>query len=194
MADYLKLTVQLVMPKLFAVFAFEFIANRSVSIYKYVDEDDKHCTKEGKVWSGHSATKPICLRGGRSLFVSNSDNRAMRQPGKTSLDVKSQYRLTWLLRQLRDAKASLGSSHLQSVLRLLKYPPKSGKIELSSAFFSKFLHRTSEVSCKKWLKITFCIYVSKRVAFSRNWWDNFSKIVLMDFSPLAVCWVATSKS
>ncbi len=97
----------------------------------------------------------------------------------------------WLLRQLQDAKASLQSSHIQSMLRLLKNHPNRGKIELSNAFFSKCLHRTSEERWKKVLKITFCICFKNCSGLNDSSLEIDEVIlgekrVLRDFSP-SVC-------
>ncbi len=66
------------------------------------------------------------------------------------------YRLCVFSGKLRDAKARLRSSHVQSVLKLLKIPLTAGKSDFQMIFFTKFLRRTSEVRWEKLLKITFC--------------------------------------
>ncbi len=61
------------------------------------------------------------------LFVGNSDNRAMRQPGKTSLDVLSLNTDYATTPKLHDAKARLQSSTYTVCVETTENPPNHVK-------------------------------------------------------------------
>ena len=108
-------------------------------------------------------------------------------PAKLAWRIKSQYRLCGY--SVSSAKARLQSSTYTVCIETTEKSPNHGKIELSNAFISNFLHWISEVGWKTPLKITFSICVPKlvdvRTAVLRNWWRKLGKIcVLRDFPPL----------
>ncbi len=149
----------------------------------------------------------LCSSGGSWVIlqtqgVGHCDNRAMRQPGKTSSNVLSlntdYVASTSTLRR----KGKLRSSTYTVCVETTEKSPKpQGKIELSNAFcLSKFLHRTSEVRWKPPLKITFSILCSKTCRCSNgSFWEiddgNWVKYVFSgNFHHWSLCTVAPPNS